>query len=260
MPVDNIRANPYQPRQDFDEAELEELAASIKEKGVIQPLVARNTATGCELIAGERRLRASRIAGFAEVPVRVLSIDSEAEMLELSLIENLQRHDLNPVELAQGYQRLHDSMGLTQVQIADRVGKERATIANFLRLLELPGNVLQSLRDGEISAGHAKAILALPGPARQSAVWKKVVENGLSVRQTEQLVKEHKNESERLPVKPKDSVSPLLNAYMDRLRQKLGTQVKITRKGRKGNIRIEFYSEEELERLIELITGLQDDW
>ncbi|MCF7811553.1 ParB/RepB/Spo0J family partition protein [bacterium] len=251
--IKDIKPNPHQPRQSFDAAELDDLTASIKAKGVIQPLVVRAKAGKYILIAGERRLRAAKLAGLKSVPVRALEIEDEADMLELSLIENLQRHDLNPVELAEGYRKLQKTWGLTQELIAKRVGKERATVANTLRLLDLPENVLLSLRKGEISMGHAKVILSVQGAARQSAFWKRVVKDGLSVRQSEELARTFGELAVKTtPLKKVDETAEIA-AYKDRLRRTLGTKVQIHRKGKKGFIRIDYFSDEDLLRLIELI-------
>jgi ParB family chromosome partitioning protein len=251
--IKDIKPNPHQPRQSFDTAELDDLTASIKAKGVIQPLVVRLKGGKYTLIAGERRLRAAKLAGLKSVPARVLEVEDEADMLELSLIENLQRHDLNPVELAEGYRKLQKTWGLTQELIAKRVGKERATVANTLRLLDLPENVLLSLRKGEISMGHAKVILSVQGAARQSAFWKRVVKDGLSVRQSEELARSFGELAVRSVDRKKIEETAEIATYKDRLRRILGTKVQIQRKGKKGFIRIDYFSDEDLLRLIELI-------
>ncbi len=251
--IKDIKPNPHQPRQAFDTAELDDLTASIKAKGIIQPLLVRAKAGKYILIAGERRLRAAEQAGHKSVPVRVIEIDDEADMLELSLIENLQRHDLNPVELAEGYRKLQNTWGLTQELIAKRVGKERATVANTLRLLDLPENVLLSLRKGEISMGHAKVVLSVHGAARQSAFWKRVVKDGLSVRQCEELARSFGELAVKTSMRKKVEETAEIAAYKDRLRRSLGTKVQIHRKGKKGFIRIDYFSNEDLIRLIELI-------
>lgn len=252
--VGDIKPNPHQPRRDFDRTELTDLAASIREKGVIQPLVVRQNAGIYELVAGERRFRAAKMAGLERVPIRIIEVTDDADLLELSLIENLQRHDLNPIDLAEGYRKLHQRWGLTQEQIARRIGKERTTIANTIRLLDLPETIRESVRKREISPGHAKAILSIDSIARQSAVWKKVVSGNLSVRQTEELARAVTSESRRSNRTDAHSDTPLMREYTNRLRRSLGTQVKIVKRGRKGNIRIEFYSEDELLRLIELLS------
>lgn len=257
IPIKDISSNPLQPRREFKPEELSELSTSIREKGVIQPLVVRSLLREgkpiYQLIAGERRLRAAEQAGFLEVPVRLLEVASDQEMLELALIENLQREDLNPVELARGYQRLAEEYSLTQEQISARVGKNRATVANSLRILELPEPILNAIRAGELTAGHAKAILMLQGAARQSALFKKVMAAKLSVRQTEETARSMLQPSERRDASPRvDSKTPFVE-HTDRLRRKLGTQVRISRRGKRGTIKIEFYSDEDLERLIELL-------
>jgi len=259
VPISSIHPNPQQPRRDFGQAELADLAASIREKGVIQPLVVRRlqSTSGFELIAGERRLRASQIAGYTELPVRILDVTADQEMLELSIIENLQREDLNAVDLARGYQRLHDEYKLTQEQVAVRVGKDRATVANSLRVLELPEGVLASLRTGEITLGHAKAILMLQGAARQSALWKKVVGGRLSVRQTEEAARAmQKSLAEAIAAPEQRPLSPgipLFVEYEGQLRQRFNAPVKIMKKGKKGSIRIEFHSDDELDRIMGLL-------
>ena len=256
LPVNDIKPNSQQPRQNFDQSALEDLAASIREKGVIQPLIVRQIDTGFELIAGERRFHAAKKSGLTEVPARILDVSNEAEMLELSIIENLQRKDLNPVELALGYKNLQVKWGLTQEKVAQRIGKDRATVANTMRLLELPDQVLQSLRKVEITMGHAKAILAVPGAARRSALWKRVISERLSVRQTEQLAKTIATATRPKPKKRRRTeTSPELYEFTDRIRRSLGTKVKIVKKGKKGSIQIEFFSEAELERLDDILSG-----
>lgn len=258
LPLSSIMPNPQQPRVDFNEDDLSGLASSIRQKGIIQPLVVRRNGRMFELIAGERRLRAAKLAGIEEVPVRVIKVDSDTEMLELSMIENLQRDDLNPVELAEGYTRLHDKWSLTQEQIAKRVGKDRTSIANLMRILDLPKPVIHSIRIGEISVGHAKAILSAEGAARQSAIWKRVTSENLSVRQTEDLVRG--SQAQKRLKRPETALkySPFIAEYTDRIRRSLGTQVKIKRKGKKGSISIEFYSDQELERLVDLLAGIKE--
>ncbi len=194
------------------------------------------------------------MAGLERVPVRIIEVSDEVDLLELSLIENLQRNDLNPIDLAEGYHKLKQKWGLTQEQIAKRIGKERATVANTLRLLDLPETIRESLRKGEITPGHAKAILSINSVARQSAVWKKVIAGSLSVRQTEELARAVTSEARRPDRRGTGIETPQIRDFTDRLRRSLGTQVKIVKKGKKGNIRIEFYSEDELIRLIELLS------
>jgi len=256
--IENIKPNPHQPRRNFDRSELEDLMASIRAKGILQPLVVRKKGSEYILIAGERRLRAAKLAGLESVPVRVIEVDGEVDMLEISLMENLQRHDLNPIELAEGYRLLQEKWKLTQESIAQRVGKDRTTIANTLRLLELPENILASLRKAEISVGHAKVILSLHGAARQSALWKRILKDKLSVRQTEEAVRLLSDgEPKRTVRKSVYPDPPIITEFTDRLRRVLGTQIRIQRKGKKGFIRIDYYNEDDLIRLVELLEGKQ---
>lgn len=254
LPMSEIRPNQHQPRKEFRPEELADLSASIKEKGIIQPLVVRQADSGYELIAGERRFRAAQIAGFSEVPVRIMEVLSDREMLELSLIENLQREDLNPVELAQGYRKLQSSWRLTQEQIGKRVGKDRATVANSLRLLELPPVMLDSLQRGDISVGHAKALLAVAGKPQRSALFKRIIADKLSVRQAEEISRTIGKPKPQNSARKTAEIPPQFIQYNDRLRQSLGTKVDIKKKGKRGTIQIEFYSDEDLERLVELIS------
>jgi ParB family chromosome partitioning protein len=247
-----IRPNPFQPRIRFSQEELEELSRSILEQGILSPLMVRKAETGYELIAGERRLRAARMAGMNEVPVVVKNV-SDGQLLEISIIENIQREDLNALEEAEAYNRLMDEFHLTQEEVAIRVGKSRPAIANFLRLRQLPDPIKASLMDGSLSMGHARAILGADTPAQQHVAWKAVIAKGLSVRETETLVKRLKNQ------KPEDrSPSPksfdvYLSGLANDLSQDFGTRVKIKRKGRKGRVEIEFYSDDDLDRLIGLL-------
>ncbi len=253
IPIEQIYPNPHQPRKEFKDSELNELAESIKRNGILQPLLVQPSDKGYNLIAGERRWRAAKIAGLSEVPVRIITDIQESALIELSLVENLQREDLNPVELAEGYRLLQKQFHLTQEEIAQCVGKDRATISNTIRLLELPENILNSLRRGEISAGHAKVILSLENNAQKSALFKRIISNHLSVRQAEELAKNlGKIISPKRESKKQDH-SPIIEDYRHRLMRHLGTQVHITKRGSKGNIRIDFYSEEDLERILSII-------
>ena len=249
--LDEIQVNPYQPRTVFDQEKIEELTHSIKEKGVIQPLLVRKVKGGYQLVAGERRLRAAKKAGLEKIPVVVREI-SKAELLEYSLIENLQRENLNPIEEAEAYKRLMKDFGYTQQQVSQVLGKNRATVANQLRLLKLPGMVKKSLALGEISMGHARGLLSLSELHKVKEAFRIVVGKGLSVRETEKLVKRLSQEKIK-----KESEKRLVHLEYVRndLRQWLGTQVKIVKSGKKGKIIIEFYSSEELERIIERIKG-----
>lgn len=262
VPIDSVEANRFQPRQTFDETELNELSASIKNHGVLQPPLVRphpEKPGTYELIAGERRLRAAKRAGLTQLPVIVEEF-SDKESLEIALIENVQRSDLNPVEEAEAYVRLGNEFNLTQDEIAERVGKERTTVSNIMRLLKLPGEVLELVRERKLSLGHAKAILTVKEPAAQQSLARKVVEESLSVRALEAIV------SRVVVIEPAKSgghiperriLDAALNPFpeaLERIRNKLGTKVLIRHHptGR-GKIEIEYFSEEELDRIIESI-------
>ncbi|WP_031514327.1 ParB/RepB/Spo0J family partition protein [Desulfofalx alkaliphila] len=251
--VTDIKPNPKQPRKEIDKEKLSELAKSIKEHGVIQPIVVRgNEKSGYQLIAGERRWRACLMIGQETIPA-VIATYNDGEAAEVALIENLQRENLNPIEEAIAYQSLIKEFGLTQEQVADRVGKSRSLIANMLRLLTLSENIIMMLNRGEISTGHARALLAIEESHKQIAAAKEVAQKQLSVRETEQLVK--KLNREQKPRKGK-SINPELVDLQDQLQRILGTkvQIKSSKKG-KGKLEIEFYSEEDLTRIIDLVVG-----
>jgi len=251
--IELIQPNRYQPRKHFSEAELEGLSRSIKEQGVIQPLLLRKIVDGYELVAGERRLRAARMAGLTEVPCVVKSV-SDSQSLEMSIIENIQRENLNPVEEAEAYYRLMAEFGLTQDEAAVRVGKSRSAVANFLRIRSLSASIKKSLIDGILSMGHARALLGAPNKTHQQAVWKLVVAKGLSVRETEALVKKLKSGKKN----PKKNASSSTDIHLSRIAEELsrhyGTKVEINRQGRKGRVEIEFYSDDDLDRLLGLLT------
>ncbi len=247
-PLEAISPSPYQPRLAKDEG-LEELAASIKEKGILQPLLVREVTPGFyELVAGERRYQAAKMAGLERVPVIVKDL-SPQEVLELALIENLQRKDLNPIEEARGYQRLIDEFGLTQEEVAQKVGKDRSTIANALRLLKLPEDLQEDVLTGRISAGHARALLSLENPALMRRVRQEILAKGLSVRQTEALVKALTTPRKNLKPRP----DPNLAALERELGELLGTRVKLSWGKKKGRLTIEFYSTEQFEAFLEKI-------
>lgn len=249
-----IVPNPRQPRAQIEADELQDLAASIKEHGILQPLiVSPNPAGGYILVAGERRLRASRIAGLQTVPVVVRNV-TQQEQLELALIENLQRADLNALEAAAGYRQLADEFELSHEDIARRVGKSRAAVTNTLRLLKLPQSVRQALIDGRISEGHARALLGLPTPQAQSALLQTIEERGLNVRQTEELVR--KLSGERPAPRPASERTPEEVDLEDQLQQALGTRVTLKRGKSGGSLLIRFYSDEELNALVERFLGL----
>ena len=250
-PVDAIFPNPHQPRRNFDGDRIEELAASLKATGVIQPLIVRESAGGYELIAGERRWRAAIKAGLEEVPIVVKDVPDD-QALVLSLVENIQREDLNPIEEAEAYQMLTNNFELSQERIADIVGKDRSTVTNTLRLLKLPDRIKEDLGSGKITAGHARALLGLESSARMLALHKEVVAKQLSVRETEGLLKKMKRKT-TTPATKKDDVE--LTAFKDKLQYLLGTHIKIVRKGKKGRIEISFFSDDELERIMEIVQG-----
>ena len=257
--VDEITNNPKQPRQEFDPVALEELAASINENGIVQPITVTKREDYYELVAGERRLRAAKLINLRTIPAYVIKVDGDESFLQLALIENIQREDLNPIDLAEAYNELVGNYRLSHSEIADRVGKDRSTVANFLRLLSLPKEVKNSLRTGEISQGHARALLALKDNKRIRILFRKLIKDGLSVRQVENIVKRGTLESVRTTaIKIKSSKSPQLKAVENNLMMKLGTKVRIRPKGSGGEIVVEYYSNEDLDRLIELIEQIED--
>jgi ParB family chromosome partitioning protein len=261
VPVASIRKSPWQPRHQFEADALAELVASVKERGVLQPLLVRRLGDGYELIAGERRLRAAGEAGLAEIPVIVMEV-TDREALELALVENLQRSDLNLIEEAEGYRTLAEKFGLTQDEIAGRVGKARPTVANALRLLELSDKVKQLVAERRLSPGHAKALLGLEIPREQELLAERAVQEGLSVRTVESLVQR----ARRAPRKPraeKPDIPPdHVKFLLEQIHQKLGTQVRLVSSrtlanGRKtkGRLEVDFYSADDLDRLL-VILGL----
>ena len=253
--VDEIRPNPRQPRSQFAPEALEELAASIREHGVIQPLVVADAPDGAGyvLIAGERRLQAAKLAGLARVPA-VVREATEQQLLELALIENIQRADLNPLETAEAYRQLHEEFGLSHEEIARRVGKSRVAVSNTLRLLKLPQKVQEALLRGRITEGHARALLGLPSPEAQQAALATVESRGLTVRQTEELVR--RLQGERPAPRPKPEPAPELRDLEARLEAALGTRVRLTHSRRGGTLTIYYYSDEELEALLERLGAL----
>lgn len=248
-----IKPNPFQPRADFDEVALDELKKSILEKGIIQPITVRRKDGGYELIAGERRVRASLDAGLIEIPAYIIDVKTDEEMLELALIENLQREYLNPIEIAISYQRLVTECNQTHEEVARRIGKDRTTVINFLRLLKLPLPVQQSLRKGELTAGHARALLSLPDEKHQMKVFQKILKTGLNVRQVEKIVRDFGKKPEAGKFKVQTASLTEFSDLEEKLRQVFGTKVKVYPKGEgKGEVVIEYYSILDLERLIEL--------
>ncbi|GBE33919.1 chromosome-partitioning protein Spo0J [bacterium BMS3Bbin06] len=248
--LSRIQPNPEQPRKVFTETALEELAQSVREKGILQPIILRKTETGgFYLIAGERRWRAAKLAGLKKIPA-VIKESTPAESLEIALIENIQRDDLNPVETAGAFQRLMEEYGYTQEDLAGRVGKDRATVANYLRLLKLPYEIKERISNGHLSMGHAKALLSLPSPKTQIEAARRVLNKGLSVRETEALCKRLLSPDKKGKKSGKD---PNITALEERLKQSLGTKVRIAHRGKGGKIEIEYYSLDELDRLLEIL-------
>jgi len=248
--IDLIRPNRFQPRVAFSEDELQELGDSIKTQGVLQPLLVRKDDTGYELIAGERRLRASKRAGLAQVPV-VLKRVTDDQLLEISLVENIQRENLNPIEEAEAYHRLISQLNLTQDQASARVGKSRSAVANFLRLRQLPDQIKDSIIDGTLSMGHARALLGAENSAQQLSALRVVVSRKLSVRETENLVRRLKSEKKKPKASLNRSEQIYLTSLAEDLSRHLGTKTLIKKEGQKGKVEIEFYSNDDLERLID---------
>ncbi|MCC5913664.1 MAG: ParB/RepB/Spo0J family partition protein [Balneolaceae bacterium] len=254
IPIDHIRPNPHQPRTDFNEEALDELASSIKKHGLIQPITVRYLGERrFELISGERRLRASKLAGRKEIPAYIREANDE-EIIAFALIENIQREELNPIEISLGYQRLMDECGYTQGEVAERVGKNRTTVTNMLRLLQLPAYIQAALRDESITTGHARALINLKSESDQKKILKQIIDKSLSVRQTEDLVKQYdkKNQPATSGKKSAEPQDPFLEQFSKRLRDTLTTKVNIKQKGKGGEIRIEYYSEDDLERLMQI--------
>lgn len=254
IPVDQIEVNPKQPRHDFDEQALKELSESIALHDIIQPITVAKMANGkYRLISGERRFRASKMAGLKDIPAYIRTVDDQ-ELLELALLENLQRENLNAMEIALSYKRLMDECTLTQEQVAERMKKERSTVTNYLRLLKLPPDIQKSVRDGQLSMGHARAIISLENVDEQLYVHREVIQKGLSVRQVEQLVKNMVQEKKPLDknATPAPKLPPAYKRIEDNMASHFATRVSLSRKKNgKGSIQIEFYSDEDLERIMD---------
>ncbi|MEI6438064.1 MAG: ParB/RepB/Spo0J family partition protein [Candidatus Omnitrophota bacterium] len=254
LEVKLIADNRFQPRQVYDEARLEELAASIKEKGLLQPIVVRKAAGGYEVVAGERRLRAARKLGLVKIPVVIRDV-SDKEAMVLALVENVQREDLNPVERAETYRRLIDEFGYTQEEVARSIGKDRVTVANLLRLLKLPKEILQGLFDGQISEGHARAILSVENDNAKMLLFLEAVKKGFSVREVEERAKASaspaRKGAKKAATKPRD---PEVQKLEEELRLTLGTKVEvINSRNNKGKVVIEYYSLDDLDRILGVI-------
>ncbi len=251
--LSRVTANPYQPRKHWDDADLADLAASIREHGVLQPVLVTETIDGYQLIAGERRVRASRLAGLERIPALVRQL-ANRDQLEVALVENLQRADLDPIDEATAYRQLIDEFGMTQERVSERVGKARATVANSLRLLDLHPDVQTAIADGRLSAGHGRAIGGLPAAGQPQAA-RTVISQGMSVRQAEELVRRLREPKQAVTTTPAPGLDPDLERVEERLRQHLGTKVSLTRSRAGGRIVIEYYSDEELGRLFERLIG-----
>lgn len=252
--INDIKPNENQPRKDFNDEKIEELADSIKEHGLIQPVVLRKSGKGYEIVAGERRWRACRKAGIKEIPCIIKELTDEENML-IAIIENMQREDLNPVEEAEGINQMIEVYGMTQEQVSKSVGKSRPYITNALRLLKLPVEIRQMLSEGKLTAGHARAIAGVEDKKKQLLIAELVIKNELSVRQTEKLIKEEKT-NEKRPAKRRAEKNADVKRVEEDLKMILGTKVNLEHKGKKGKIEIEYYSREELDRLIELLKTL----
>ncbi len=248
LDLDRVVPNPYQPRLNFDPEKLKELADSIREKGVIQPILVRTADDSYQIIAGERRWKAARIAGLEKIPAMLADDLTDDEQLQIALIENIQREDLNPIDEAQAYRKLSERFGLTQQLIAQKVGKDRTSVANILRLLGLPEEIKDKISSGKITAGHARALLALDSATDQIRLCRRVVNEGLSVRKTEELIYGRKKRVSR-----SISRSAEIESLENRLRQRLGTAVRISERRQKGKITIEYYSHDDLNRILGLI-------
>lgn len=258
LDVKSIEVNPFQPRSNFNDEALEELASSIRELGIIQPITVRKLDFNkFQLVSGERRFRASKLVGLETIPAYI-RIANDQESLEMALVENIQRQDLDPIEIALSYQRLIDEIEITQEKLSDRVGKKRSTITNYLRLLKLDPIIQTGMRDGFISMGHGRALINIDKKKEQIAIYEKIVSDGLSVRATEQLVKSHKNPKAAASESKKSSqnVPGFVSESLDSIKNRLATKVDITAsKNGKGKIVIPFHSEEEFQRIKKLLTG-----
>ena len=250
--IQEIHPSPWQPRRLLAEDGIIELAQSIREKGILQPLVVRKKGDGYELIVGERRWRAAQRAGLKQVPI-LLKEATDQEVIELALIENLQREDLNPLEEAQAYQRLIAEFAYTQEALAQRIGKDRSSVANMIRLLKLPNEVQDAVERNPISMGHARALLALNNEKEQSSFCRKIIKQGLSVRETENGIRRLLETEKTTP--SRETIIPEIESLREELRHIFKTQVKIKTKGKGGAIEIEFYSLDDLERILELMRG-----
>ena len=258
IPISKIKRNPHQPRKHFDSKSLDELSASIKEKGVVTPITVRFLNNQYILIAGERRLRASKLANKKEIPAYILEVIEESEMMEVALIENIQRENLNPIEESEAYALLQSKFNLSQNQIAKTVGKNRSTITNALRLLQLPSDIKKSLRNNQISAGHGRAILAMKTKQGMLKLWQIIMKHDLSVRGAENFSKEKTQPTAKTKKRKVKSKNRLVLQLEDELISIFGTKVKLNHKGKKGgSIQVNYFSDDDLERILDLIRSIE---
>lgn len=256
VPVEHIRANPHQPRKEFDEERLEELADSLKKHGLIQPITVRYIGEKrFELISGERRLRAAKLGGMDEIPAYIREADDEQSMA-FALIENIQREELNPLEVAMGYKRLLEEFDYTQAEVANRVGKNRTTVTNMLRLLNLPDFIQAALVSGKITTGHARSLITIEDQTVQQKLLNKIIKLGWSVRQVEDAVRELGNSTSKKKPSKTTSKDPFYDEISTRLRRTFSTKVNIKPKAKGGEIKIEYYSEEDLERILAIFDSI----
>jgi ParB family transcriptional regulator, chromosome partitioning protein len=254
--VQRVKPNPYQPRLKFNAQALDDLKNSIREKGIIQPITVRRHDSGFELIAGERRLRAAIEAGLKKIPAYIIKVDTKEEMLELALVENVQRERLNPIEQATAFERLIAECNLTQDEVAKKIGKDRSTITNTLRLLKLPEDIQVSLEQGNISVGHARTLISVQDDQVRKRLWHKILDQGISVRQLEKLIKDINEVKKAVPTQTARK-SPYIQKIEENLRNTFGTKVLVRSKKEGGSIDIEFYSPEDLNRLLEIFEKLE---
>lgn len=253
LPIAQIKKNAFQPRKEFNEEKLSDLISSIKEKGVLQPLLVRRSADGYELIAGERRLRAAQTLNIEKVPV-IVKTANDQEALVLALIENIQREELNPIEESKAYQRLIEDFNFTQDLVAQSVGKDRSTVTNMLRLLSLPEDIQKSVSSGSFSVGHARALLSIRDESQQKVFWKKTTEKGLSVRELENIIKSEAHGISRGRKTLGERKDPYVVSVEEELQRALGTKVRLAAKKKRGKIIIEYYSNDDLERITKIMT------
>jgi len=255
VPLQQIKPNPLQPREDFDSQSLEELTQSIKEKGIIQPILARRRGDYYELIAGERRFRAAKLLNLKEIPVLVRDVD-DRDSLELSLIENIQRQDLNPIEEARAYQYLIDKFQLTQDSLSEVLGKARVSVTNTLRLLKLPKEIQEEIKKGRLSFAHGRALLEIEDENQQRRLAAEAISRGLSVRELEILVKSRRSKNPKQKMRPAVARDAHVGVMEHRLQQALATKVRVTKRAKRGHIVIEFYSPQDLERIVKKVEGV----